>query len=57
MLQTQHTLTFVNGSTNDNIFRCTVKRDIDVSTDKIFSLKSKWYLLFANGNVNQGKKT
>ena len=57
MLQTQHTLTFVNGSTNDNIFRCTVKRDIDISTDKIFSLKSKWYLLFANGNVNQGKKT
>lgn len=52
--QTQHTLTLVSGSTEDGIFRCTVQRDIDLSTNQIFGLRNEWYFMFALGNVSKG---
>jgi hypothetical protein len=52
--QTQHTLMLVSGSTDDSVFRCTVQRDIDLSTNQIFGLRNEWYFMFALGNVNKG---
>jgi len=52
--QTQHTLTLVSSSTDDSVFRCTVQRDIDLSTNQIFGLRNEWYFMFALGNVSKG---
>lgn len=54
IFQTQHTLTLVSGSTEDGIFRSTVQRDIDLSTNQIFGLRNEWYFMFALGNVSKG---
>ncbi|XP_076076307.1 uncharacterized protein LOC143047196 isoform X3 [Mytilus galloprovincialis] len=50
----QHSPALINGSTDGNIFGCTIQRDINLSTDKIFSLRNEWFLLFAQGNVTKG---